>query len=79
MRDLKLYYKESCPFCKKVIQFMARNGIEVEMMDIKADPKNQEDLIKLGGIDQMPMLLIDGKPLYESSDIIQWFKDNMLD
>ena len=48
MRDLKLYYKESCPFCKKVIQFMERNGIEVEMMDIKADPKNQEDLIKLG-------------------------------
>lgn len=56
---------------------MKKNDIEVEMMDIKADPKNQEDLIKIGGMDQVPMLLIDGDPLYESDDIIQWFKDNM--
>ncbi|NLY77722.1 MAG: NrdH-redoxin [Tissierellia bacterium] len=77
MRNLKLYYKEECPFCKKVIQYMKRKNISnVEMMDIKADPKNQEDLIRLGGKDQVPMLLIDGEPLYESGDIIQWFKDN---
>ena len=53
-----------------------KNISNVEMMDIKADPKNQEDLIRLGGKDQVPMLLIDGEPLYESGDIIQWFKDN---
>jgi glutaredoxin len=67
---------KGCPFCKKVIQFMERNNIEVEMVDIQADPKNEEELIKLGGKDQVPMLLIDGKPLYESNDIIQWLKDN---
>ena len=55
---------------------MNKNNIEVEMVDIEADPKNKEELIKLGGINQVPMLLIDGKPLYESDDIIQWFKDN---
>ncbi|MBS4536377.1 glutathione S-transferase N-terminal domain-containing protein [Clostridium sp. D2Q-14] len=49
---------------------MKKNDIEVEMTDIKADSKDQEDLIKLGGKDQVPMLLIDGKPLYESDDII---------
>jgi len=76
MSELKLYYMERCPFCKKVIQYMNKNNIEVEMVDIEADPKNKEELIKLGGINQVPMLLIDGKPLYESDDIIQWFKDN---
>jgi len=77
MKELKFYYMPTCPFCKKVIQYMDRNNIEVEMLDIKADPKNQKDLIEIGGIDQVPMLLIDGKPLYESDDIIQWFKNNM--
>lgn len=77
MKELKLYYKAECPFCKKVMQYMDRNNIKVEMMDIKGDPKNQKDLIEIGGMDQVPMLLIDGKPLYESDDIIQWFKDNM--
>jgi glutaredoxin len=76
MSNLKLYYMKGCPFCKKVIQFMDRNNIKIEMVDIEADPKNQEELIRLGGKDQVPMLLIDGKALYESSDIIQWFKDN---
>lgn len=56
---------------------MKRNNIEdVEMVDIEADPKNKDELIALGGMYQVPMLLIDGKPLYESDDIIKWFKEN---
>lgn len=74
--ELKLYYMPECPYCKKVIRYMEKNNISVEMADIKKDPKNQEDLIKIGGLDQVPMLLIDGKPLYESSDIIAWLKEN---
>lgn len=77
MQELKLYYKEECPFCKKVLQYMRRNNVDgVELMDIKAYSKIQEELIRVGGMDQVPMLLIDGQPLYESDDIIQWFKDN---
>lgn len=77
MQELKLYYMEVCPFCKKVLQYMKRNDIDgVELMDIKSDPNIQEELIRVGGMDQVPMLLVDGKPLYESNDIIQWFKDN---
>ncbi len=78
MKELKLYYMEGCPFCRKVIQYMNKNNINnVELVDIHADPNNQEDLIRLGGKDQVPMLLIDGEPLYESDDIIKWFKENM--
>lgn len=56
---------------------MKRNNIEAEMANIHEDPKNREELIKLGGKEQVPMLLIDGKPLYESEDIISWLKENM--
>lgn len=76
MKDLKFYYMKSCPYCKKVMQYMKLNGITVEMVDIHANPQNEKDLIRLGGKDQVPMLLIDGKPLYESNDIIEWFKNN---
>lgn len=77
MQELKLYYKDVCPFCKKVLQYMKKKNVEgVELMDIKSDPAIQEELIRVGGMDQVPMLLIDGQPLYESDDIIQWFKDN---
>lgn len=69
---------DACPFCKKVMQYMKKRDIkDVEMVDIAADPRNKKELIEVGGMDQVPMLLIDDKPLYESNDIIQWFKDKM--
>lgn len=76
MKDIKYYYMDACPFCKKVMQFMERNDISVNMIDINADPKYRQELIELGGKEQVPMLLIDGEPLYESNDIIKWLKEN---
>ena len=73
MENIKLYYMEGCPFCIKVRKFMSENGIEVEMVDINADPKNKEALVTLGGKVQVPCLDINGTALYESGDIIQWF------
>lgn len=78
MKELKFYYKPMCPYCVKVMKYMEENNVEgVEMLDIVADRKYNMELIEVGGKDQCPMLLIDGKPLYESDDIIEWFKDNM--
>lgn len=48
---------------------------DVKLVDIK-EGNNNEDLIKRGGKDQVPCLFIDGKPLYESDDIIKYFKEN---
>ena len=74
---LELYYKAECPFCQKVLNYMMDNcQIKgVELVDIK-EGNNNEDLIKRGGKDQVPCLFIDGKALYESDDIIKYFKEN---
>lgn len=67
-----LYYKPTCPYCIKVLQFMENNNIECEMKNTQ-DPKNAQRLIEIGGKSQVPCLVIDGKALYESNDIIAWF------
>lgn len=74
---LELYYKAECPFCQKVLNYMMDNcQIKgVELVNIK-EGNNNEDLIKRGGKDQVPCLFIDGKALYESEDIIKYFKEN---
>ncbi|AVM66881.1 MAG: glutaredoxin family protein [Fenollaria massiliensis] len=74
---LELYYKAECPFCQKVLNYMMDNCQikDVELVDIK-EGNNNEDLIKRGGKDQVPCLFIDGKALYESDDIIKYFKEN---
>ena len=35
-----------------------------------------DELVRVGGKMQVPCLFIDGNPMYESLDIIQWLKDN---
>lgn len=75
MPELTLYYMPTCPFCQKVMLFMKKNDIEVPLKDINVG-SNRQELMTIGGKTQVPCLVIDGKALYESEDIITWFKDN---
>ena len=34
------------------------------------------ELIRVGGKQQVPCLFIDGKPMYESLDIVEWLRAN---
>ena len=76
MPELTLYYRPMCPFCRKVLQFMEENSISFSKKDVGADSKNLQDLQGIGGKTQVPCLVIDGKALYESNDIIRWLKEN---
>lgn len=71
-QDLELFYKDDCPYCHKVMDFMDAHGIAVTMRDVVEEPANRERLLSVGGKAQVPCLFIDGTPLYESGDIIDF-------
>lgn len=74
---LELFKRDTCPFCQRVLKYIAETGrSDVIMRDTVQDPSNKEELIRVGGKDQVPCLMIDGQPLYESMDIIQWLSDH---
>ncbi len=74
--NLTLYHFEGCPYCGRVRDFMTQNNISISLKDIHAKPAYRDELIKIGGKKQVPCLVIDGKALYESLDIIEWLKKN---
>lgn len=76
MQNLVLYIFESCPFCKRVMKYIDKNNIKLEIKDTIEDYKAKQELMKLAGKTQVPCLVIDGKPLFESVDIINWFEKN---
>lgn len=76
--ELELFMKHTCPYCIKVMNFMSENNITIPLRDIVADESAAETLLTVGGKRQVPCLFIDGKPLYESGDIIEWLRDNAL-
>ena len=75
-KDIVLYHFESCPFCVKVRTYMERAVINIATKDIREHPEFQMELLKIGGKSQVPCLVVKGKAIYESEDIIKWLKDN---
>jgi len=75
--ELKLYMFETCPYCRKVINEIEKEGrTDVEFHDIRKNEDDRQTLISVGGKEQVPCLFVDGKPLYESDDIISWLKEH---
>ena len=72
MSQLTLYYSPSCSFCQKVLRFLKDANIKVTLKNIYEKDEYRQELITIGGKSQVPCLFIDGKPLYESNDIIDW-------
>ncbi|SFM14783.1 glutaredoxin family protein [Halanaerobium salsuginis] len=79
MNQLTLYYFPTCPYCQKVTKFIEKNNLneKIEFKNINQDTKAEKELIETGGKRQVPCLFIDGEPLYESDDIINWLKSNL--
>ncbi len=75
---LILYYFPGCPFCGRVTAFIEEHNIDLEKRNIHQGDVIKQELLDVGGKTQVPCLIIDGKPMYESMEIIKWFKANVL-
>jgi glutaredoxin 3 len=75
MAQLTLYENEGCPYCQKVMRFMQTKGISIPLKST-SEGNNRQELVKIGGKPQVPCLVIDGKAMYESDDIIAWLDKN---
>lgn len=73
-----LYILESCPYCRKVMDFLNENDIEYNKFNI-SEPENYDNLMKIGGKSQVPFLDDEknGVRMYESDDIIDYFRNSI--
>ncbi|UWG96376.1 glutathione S-transferase N-terminal domain-containing protein [Dehalobacter sp. DCM] len=74
--QLQLYYFDGCIYCQKVIRFIEQKNIPITYKNIHKEPDAYQELMRIGGKNQVPCLFIDGKPLYESNEIINWLRTN---
>ncbi len=73
--ELTLYYTQWCYYCQRVVNYMNRINKTITVKDVQYSV-NKEELLKIGGKKQVPCLIIEGKPLYESKDIIDWISSH---
>lgn len=70
---LLLYKMNGCPYCEKVLKYLEEKNIQFRSLDV-SDPVNMDELLHLGGEDQVPFLVDTdhNAKMYESDDIIQY-------
>lgn len=74
---LELFKKETCPYCRKVMNYIAESGrTDIIYRDIVESEEAENTLVSVTGKHQVPCLFIDGKPMFESQDIIDWLAAN---
>lgn len=78
VEGLVLYERKWCPFCMRVNISLRTLGIDLQRVDIGADPEATKRLEQEGGKRMVPCLYIPegerGQWLYESADIIDYLR-----
>ena len=71
---LNLYYKPSCPYSQRVLKANETINAPLLLLDVRADERAMDDLIKKGGKRQVPYLedTVRNVSMYESLDIIEY-------
>jgi len=76
---LTLYYKPTCPFCRRVIAVIERLELEdVIMRDVSTDESAYEELEKIGGKRQVPFLYDDNLTPNNTSDDIDMYESDTI-
>lgn len=70
---LLVYEMQGCPYCNKVIKHLDEKKISYRALDV-ADPVNFDELLHLGGQDQVPFIVDTDKnvKMYGSDKIIEY-------
>ena len=77
---LQLYHRWLCPHSKRVRDFIDEQklGDRIEFIEIGEVEGADAKLSELTGESQVPCLVIDGKPMLESTEIVGWLETNLV-
>jgi glutaredoxin len=76
IQSIALYYSPKCPHSQRVLAYMREERISIPLKDITQDPQAKDDLPLINGQKYVPCLFVNGKPIYDEHDIIDWLSQH---
>lgn len=70
--DLTLYYTTHCPYSRKVLRYLQEIHRTIPMKNVEKNPQSKGELLKMGGILQVPCLIVNEEAIYYADPIIDW-------
>jgi|Deesub1362A_J573_1020465.scaffolds.fasta_scaffold00186_35 glutaredoxin-like YruB-family protein len=53
--DVKVYTSPTCPWCKKTKEFLSKEGVKFEEVDVTQDPEALDELVRIAGVRSVPV------------------------
>lgn len=74
-RDMELYQAEWCPHSHKVRQRLTELGIDFTARQVPADPDERDDLERIAGTNEIPVLVTDdGQTVCGDDGILEYLE-----
>lgn len=61
MKNVTMYSTPTCPYCKLVKEFFAKNNISYSEKDISTDEKSRNEMVQKSGQLGVPVIDIEGE------------------
>lgn len=73
---MKLYHFQSCPYCAYVRDEFQKMGLvagkDYELVEASRGTPGRDEVVRLGGLSQVPFLVDGDHRMYESRDIVKY-------
>ncbi len=69
MTSVRMYATYWCPYCTRARALLQSKGVDVEEIDVDADPGERATMIRLSGRTSVPQIFIDERHVGGSDDL----------
>lgn len=69
MAEVKMYYKNGCPYCVRASALFDNKGVKVEIIEAETKPEVRARMRELSGRNTFPQIFIDGKHIGGCDDL----------
>ncbi|MGH7976279.1 MAG: glutaredoxin family protein [Limisphaerales bacterium] len=76
--SVRLFIKPYCGWCHKTMRWLDERGIQYEKLDVIADAKAFDEMIRISGQELAPVIDVDGKVLadFGPEELEKFWKKN---
>lgn len=79
MKNIVIYTKNYCPYCKKAVALLSSKGVDFKEIDVTYDDEIFSNVITKTGWDTVPQVFVDDEFLGGCDDIHALDKQGLLD
>lgn len=63
MAEVKVYTTPTCPWCQRAKQFLQKNNIPFQELNVAADRQARDEMVKKTGQLAVPTIVVDGEAI----------------